>query len=270
MPELQLSTGRVHYTESGAGTPVLLLHANPGDSRDFDPVIPALAQRHRVLALDWPGYGRSQMPAAPQTRDALFFHGVLREFIDALHLPPVILVGNSLGGNAAARLVIEAPQRVKALVLVAPGGFTRHNVITRAFCAWMGSRWAMSPRRWAGLYLRKRTPAVRAMLERAALEQSTPERLMLNRAVWRSFAEPRHDLRSSAAAIRAPALLLFGRQDPAIPANRDGRVAAGLIPGAKFSVMPCGHASFAEVTDLFLAQLLPFLDAVAGGSGEPA
>ena len=70
MPELQLSTGRVHYTESGAGTPLLLLHANPGDSRDFDPVIPALAQRHRVLALDWPGYGRSQMPAAPQTPSA--------------------------------------------------------------------------------------------------------------------------------------------------------------------------------------------------------
>ena len=55
MPEIQLSCGTVHYSESGAGTPMLLLHANPGDARDFEAVIPALSQRYRVIAMDWPG-----------------------------------------------------------------------------------------------------------------------------------------------------------------------------------------------------------------------
>lgn len=265
MPELKLSCGTVHYSETGEGTPLVLLHANPGDGRDFDPIIPTLAQRYRVIALDWPGYGGSQMPENPESRGALFFYDMLREFVNVLQLPPAIFLGNSLGGNAAARLAIDSPDHVKALVLVAPGGFTPHNFITRTFCAWMGSRWAMSPRMWAGLYLRKKTPGVRAMLERASSEQTAPERLTLNRAVWRSFAEPRHDLRPVAASISVPTLLLFGKQDPAIPAGKDGRVAARLIPGASFFAMPCGHASFAELPDLFLQRLLPFLDSAAGG-----
>ena len=270
MPEIQLSCGTVHYSESGAGTPMLLLHANPGDARDFEAVIPALSQRYRVIAVDWPGYGRSQMPAKPETRGALFFYDVLREFVEALQLPPAIVLGNSLGGNAAARRAIDRPDRVKALVLVAPGGFTPHNFITRTFCAWMGSRWSMSPRLWASLYLRKRTPLVRKMLDRASGPQSEPERLVLNRAVWRSFAEPRHDLRPVASSIAVPTLLLFGQHDPAIPARKDGRVAAGLIPGARFFAMPCGHASFAELPELFLQRLLAFLDSAAGDSGVPA
>ena len=158
MPTLNLSSGTVHYTDTGHGRPLMLLHANPGAVRDFDAVIPALAASHRVIALDWPGYGQSAMPAQPQTRGPRYFYDVLVEFLDALKLPPAIFIGNSLGGNAAARLAAQQPQRVKALLLVAPGGFTPHNFITRAFCRVQGSAWAMSPKLWASLYLRKRSP----------------------------------------------------------------------------------------------------------------
>jgi pimeloyl-ACP methyl ester carboxylesterase len=52
MPSVNLSTGAVHYSEHGQGAPLILLHANPGDSQDFEAVIPALAKQYRVLALD--------------------------------------------------------------------------------------------------------------------------------------------------------------------------------------------------------------------------
>ena len=65
MPHVALPSARVHYTAHGEGAPLVLLHANPGDSRDFEAVIPALACTHRVLALDWPGYGASDLPADP-------------------------------------------------------------------------------------------------------------------------------------------------------------------------------------------------------------
>lgn len=263
MPSVRLSSGEVHYVEHGHGTPLLLLSANPGDARDFDAVIPALAQRHRVLALDWPGYGQSEPPAQPESWSALHFYAVVREFLTALELPPALLVGNSVGGNVAARLAIESPERVRGLVLVSPGGFTAHNMVTRTFCRLMGSRFALPPRRWAQLYLHRRTPATMVMLQRAAGLQSAPAALALNRAVWRSFADPAHDLREAAKRIRAPTLLIFGRRDPAISARSDGRIAARAIAHAQSVVMDCGHAPFAEIPDAFLAETLPFLDRCA-------
>ena len=104
MPAVNLSTGAVHYSEHGQGVPLVLLHANPGDGHDFEAVIPALAKNHQVLALDWPGYGRSDLALQPETATVVLFYRVLREFLTALALPPAFFIGNSIGGNAAARL----------------------------------------------------------------------------------------------------------------------------------------------------------------------
>lgn len=98
MPRVSLPTGEVHYTEQGQGPALVLLHANPGDSRDFEAVVPALARHARVIALDWPGYGQSSLPDHPEARGAHFFDEVLHAFLAALALPQVTLIGNSLGG----------------------------------------------------------------------------------------------------------------------------------------------------------------------------
>ena len=267
MPEIRLSTGVLHYRETGQGVPLLLLSANPGESRDFAAVMPTLGLHYRVLALDWPGYGQSEMPVDAADWTVLRLAAVLREFVDALDLPPALLIGNSVGGNAAARLAAEVPGTVRGLVLVAPGGFTPHNLVTRAFCRLMGSRFALSPRRWASLYLRQRTDTTGEMLARAAGPQSAPAVRAFNRALWRSFGSDDNDLRALAAGISAPVLLLFGEQDPAIPAGRDGRVAARCLPQARFVAMPCGHAPFAEQPARFLAEVLPFLASVTATAG---
>jgi pimeloyl-ACP methyl ester carboxylesterase len=259
MPTIHLSSGAVHYLESGQGVPLVLLHANPGDSLDFQAVMPELARHYRVLAVDWPGYGRSAAPSTLESITPRFFGNVLREFLAALALPPAIFIGNSVGGHAAASLAIDAPDRVRGLVLVSPGGFTPHNLLTRAFCRLQSSRLALSPRFFAGRYLKRRTPAVDDMLARAATTQASAASTALNRAVWRSFVEPQHDLRRAAGAINVPTLLLFGKYDPVIPAKKDGVVAARSIPGAQCVVMKSGHAPFAEVPDAFMAEVLPFL-----------
>jgi pimeloyl-ACP methyl ester carboxylesterase len=259
MPSVVLSSGSVHYSEHGQGAPLVLLHANPGDSRDFEAVIPALSKNYRVLALDWPGYGQSAIPQSPESANVLLFYKILREFITALALPPAFFIGNSIGGNAAARLAIESPDLVRGLVLVSPAGFTPHNFISRSFCKFQGSRFSISPHRFASMYFKHRTPTTNAMLQRASTAQATPERVALNRAMWRSFAQPENDLRQTAQNIKAPTLLLFGQHDPAIPASKDGKVAAQCIPSSQLIVLPCGHVSFAEVPELFLAKVEPFL-----------
>lgn len=263
MPNVTLPSGLVHFSESGVGQPLILLHANPGDSCDFEAVIPALAQHFRVLALDWPGYGQSPMPASPESTTVLDMFAVLLAFMDALVLQRVILIGNSLGGNVAARMAAEYPQRVLGLVLVSPGGFTRHNVISRSFCRLQGSPLALSPYRFARLYLKKDTPQTRAMLERARGEQATQERLILNRSFWRSFGRPENDLRHLAKAIRAPTLLMFGAEDPVIPAAKDGMLAQQCMPSARMVTLPCGHAPFAELPEEFLQEVQAFVQYMA-------
>jgi len=263
MAVVQLSTGEVYYTVQGQGTPLVLLSANPGDGRDYAAVIPELAKHYQVITLDWPGYGQSALPVNYATLGVPFFYQVLVEFLDALAIPPALLIGNSLGGNMAARLAIEHPERVVGLVLVAPGGFTQQNWLTRSFCRFQGSRYALSPYLFARMYLRHRNPTIEAMLAREATEHATPERRALNRAVWRSFGGPDNDLRAVAQQIKAPTLLLFGRYDFVIPAMTDGKRAKQLIAGAELVVLPCGHESFAEIPDVFLSHALPFLAQLA-------
>ncbi|HEX5359568.1 MAG TPA: alpha/beta hydrolase [Fluviicoccus sp.] len=259
MPMINLPAGNIHYREAGTGEPLLLLSANPGDSRDFAAVMPELATRYRVIAPDWPGYGRSTAAVSADRMGTGYFAEVLKQFVTALDLPPLRIIGNSVGGNAAVRLAAENPDRVLALVLVAPGGFTAHNLFTRTFCRWQGSRMALPPRVFAGLYLRRRTPVVREMLARAATEQASPAALAVNRAVWRSFGGSGNDVRGVADQITAPVMLVFGRYDPVISPWTDGRSARRCLPTAEWRVLPCGHAAFAEMPEAFLTLATGFL-----------
>jgi pimeloyl-ACP methyl ester carboxylesterase len=65
--------------------PLLLLHANPGDSRDYDAVAPALSQSFRTIALDWPGYGCSPSEH-PEQLTAMAFADCLEDVIEALQV----------------------------------------------------------------------------------------------------------------------------------------------------------------------------------------
>ena len=262
MPLITLPSGAISFEYSGAGPLLVLLHANPGDSRDFDGIRPALSKRFQVLTVDWPGYGESPAPTDPGTASVMLFYRLWCELAEALALAPMLLLGNSVGGYVAARYAVEQPARVRGLALVAPGGFTPHNALTRAFCRAQGSPVAVPPSLLSRLYLRRDTPVTREMRLRARYEQSTPVARAVNRAIWRSFAAPEHDLRPVAADIVAPTLLVFGRKDPLIPAAKDGRVAAALLPQATCCLTNTGHAPFAEAPADFLALLDGFLATV--------
>lgn len=260
---LQLS-----YRVDGSGPSLILLSANPGDSRDFDALMPQLAQRFRVIRLDWPGYGASLAPQPPSRAGASYFLECFGRWMDALEIRRAHLLGNSVGGNVAVRYALQQPQRVASLVLVSPGGFTDHNAVSRGFCRLQGQVWFkhVLGDRFTRFYLRARNSWTQAMIERAGNEQASAAALQVNAAVWRSFLEPQHDLRQAAAALRLPVLVVSGRHDPVIPAHKDGRNAARVIPGARQLVLDSGHAPFAEVPEQFLAAVGPFWDDARAGT----
>lgn len=252
---LQLS-----YRVDGSGPALILLSANPGDSRDFDAVVPQLAQRFQLIRPDWPGHGGSPAPQPPSRAGAGYFLECFSRFMDALGIRRAHLLGNSVGGNVAVRYALQQPQRVASLILVSPGGFTDHNAVSRGFCRLQGQVWfkRLLGDRFTRFYLRARNPWTQAMIGRAGGEQASAAAWQVNAAVWRSFLDPQHDLRQAAAALRVPALVVSGRHDPVIPAHKDGRSAARVIPGARQVVLDSGHAPFAEVPEQFLAAVVPF------------
>ncbi|MEE2733096.1 MAG: alpha/beta hydrolase [Pseudomonadota bacterium] len=257
MPSVTLPSAVVNYSDQGQGAPILLLHANPGEQRDFAAVMEPLTRLGRVIALDWPGFGQSPPMMAGQWVTVEDFYRVLEEFVATLGLKDVVLVGNSLGGNAAVKLAARHPCWVRGLVLVAPGGFTPRNWLTQGFCRLQGSALSLSPYRFARFYIKRKTAVSSAMLARAHDEQSAAEPVALGRALWRSFGQPENDLTEIAPKVRAPCLLVFGAKDPVIRAQLDGERALALLPHAERVILPCGHVAFAELPE-------PFLQAVHG------
>src|SRR5262245_27293818 len=110
----------IHYHEFGDGPPVIGLHGGgPGATgwSNFRLNIPAFSAGHRFMPVDMPQFGRSSrvpLNGPRLTRTA----AVLDAFMDAIGLEVADFVGNSMGGQAAMRLAIDAPKRVRRLVLI--------------------------------------------------------------------------------------------------------------------------------------------------------
>lgn len=112
-----VEAGRVWAHDSGGGKPALLvLHPGVGDSRIWEPVLPSLAERFRVIRYDARGYGRSPAPRAPFT-----YYGDFLAVVEHFGLDRFGLVGCSMGGGVATTFALDHPEKVTGLVLVCPG-----------------------------------------------------------------------------------------------------------------------------------------------------
>lgn len=253
-----LRVGDVAVHMTGAGPGVVLLHANGGDHRDFDAIVPALARTRTVYAIDWPGHGDSE-PAAEVTACGLA--NLLPALLEALGDGPFALVGNSVGGFAALRTAIARPDLVSKLVLVDPGGFTPRTPFMFATCRLFGSE-RLAPtvmRQLPRVYLRLPTSDVAAVRERAVIASRSPSQVSTFASMWRSFADPEHDGRSGTERLTVPTLLVWGTRDPVLPWLIDGRRAAKALLGATVVTMPCGHQPHIEMPDEFVNLLEEFL-----------
>lgn len=114
----------IFYTETGSGTAVVMLHGGgPGASgvANFSRNIDVLAESHRVIVPDMPGYGKSDKHI-DHSDPFGYLANSIRGLLDELGIQTAHLIGNSYGGAAALRLALDSPRRVGKLVLMGPGG----------------------------------------------------------------------------------------------------------------------------------------------------
>jgi pimeloyl-ACP methyl ester carboxylesterase len=106
----------LYYETHGSGRPLILLHGGLGAGEMFGPVLPTLAERHQVVAVDLQGHGRTADIDRPI--DIRLMAGDIAALIDHLRLDTPDVVGYSLGGGVALQTAAQYPAKVRRLVMV--------------------------------------------------------------------------------------------------------------------------------------------------------
>ncbi|MCC4118631.1 alpha/beta fold hydrolase [Aromatoleum toluclasticum] len=257
---------RTNYHDVGAGHPLLMIHGSgPGVSAwaNWRLVMPALAERARVIAPDMVGFGFSERPAG-QRYDLDVWVAQAVGLLDALDIERTDLVGNSFGGALALALAIRHPRRVRRLVLMGSVG------VPFAITPGLDAVWGYTPA----------LDNMRALLDLFAWDRSLANdelaRLRYEASIRPGFQEsfaamfpaPRQRwvdaMASREADIRAlphETLVIHGREDRVIPIANSLTLAA-WIPRAQLHVYGrCGHwtqiehaARFARLVGDFVAD----------------
>ena len=254
-----MTAARLNYELSGpAGAPSLLLAGSLGTTMAmWDPQLPELTAKFRVLRADTRGHGGSEVPAGPYTIAGIA--GDLLALLDSLEIEATAYCGLSLGAMAGMWLAAHAPHRIGRLALCCTsawlppaGGWIARAALVRA--QGTASITDQAVARWFTPQFRQRDPA--AVAWAADMLAATPAEGYA--ACCEAIAAM--DLRPDLAAISAPTLVIAGRDDPATPPEH-GEAIAAAIGGARTALVPGAHLANVEASDQVTALLIAHLTA---------
>src|SRR5712691_9835963 len=114
-----IASQHLFYRTAGTGSPLVLLHGYGVSGYMWQRVLPSLVHQHQVFLVDLPGHGQSRFTGSWKLREVA---SLLAHWLQALRLPPVALMGQSMGGAIALHLSATAPELVQRLILVSSAG----------------------------------------------------------------------------------------------------------------------------------------------------
>ncbi len=230
MPALTVAGQSAAYLEAGRGRPVVLVHGAGGRGAVWAPQLAALGDVARLLAPDLPGHGATAGPGGQTIGE---YADWVLGFLDAAGLARAVVAGHSMGGAIAQTLALAHPDRVAGLVLVGTGA--RLRVLPRLL-----------------ELLREKPPEGLALIESLSYAAATPrervveaDRALRETPPWVTLGDllacDRFDVMDRIGAIRAPTLVVVGREDRLTPPKYAAYLAAA-IPGARLvEVDGAGH-----------------------------
>lgn len=256
MPFVDRDGCRVHWESVGSGTPVLLIMGAVYSSQMWYPTVPALSQKHRVITFDNRGTGRSTATRRASIGDMA---GDALAVLDAAGEQTAHVYGVSLGGVVAQEVALQAPERVRSLILGCTGILS-----------------ADKPRAPRLVNLMLRVTPRRALVARASYGSACPpERAAADRAVLGRDVAKRGALVAQQNALRAyaadptgvaqlamPALVLHGTEDPLVPIDWARELVATLPNSRLVTYAGAGHNYVAEMGEQPNDDVLAFLASI--------
>jgi 3-oxoadipate enol-lactonase len=263
MPATTLGNIQLHYSVSGSGPDVVLLHGWLSSLRMWDATAAALAAAgRRCWALDLPGFGQSPAPV-----DGCYsieaYAALVAAFCAGQGIQRAAVVGHSLGSAIALTLALDQPELVERVVTVSavprgrvgpPVGLVSRLRLGRVLApaarrAWPALSWAES---LAAPHLPRR-------LARRAHDMARADAGAVMAALR---ALLHYDLSARLPELQRPVLLVHGARDRIVP-PAESQFAAARIPGARLVLLPAAHSPVEEQPAEFQRVLLGFL-----GSGS--
>ncbi len=258
MGKLLINGAQVHFDEDGVGPAVLFLHAFPLSADLWTSQRAALKDRFRTVALDFPGFGRSQALSEPASM-SLFAQAALSA-LDALSIPRAAVVGLSMGGYVAFELLSLARERVAALALcdTRAGSDTEQGRKSReenALAVEREGAAVLVDRLLPNLLSKGASATVRVEVEHR-IRAAPPKGVA---AALRAMAV-RKDFTDHLPRIACPTLVVVGANDVLTPPS-EARAMAQAIPAASCREIPsAGHLANLEAPAEFNAALRGFLE----------
>src|SRR3954462_756955 len=270
--QLQIDGRLVNLVDYGEGEPgkhpVVFVHGLGGCWQNWLENIPrAAAEGRRVIALDLPGFGYSEMPYEEISISG--FGRAVNAVCDELDLGEVVLVGNSMGGFISAETAIQFPARVARVVLVSAAGVTTSDLRSRPIMAGARAVAAVATRTATMSERVVRRRHVRHLVYHSFIRHPTRIRNELLYEITLGSGRPGfldalqaimdYDFRDRLPEIGCPTLIVWGTEDMLVPSS-DADEFERLIPDpGKLIFRDTGHMAMLERPQTFNDCMMEFL-----------
>jgi pimeloyl-ACP methyl ester carboxylesterase len=271
----------INLIDIGDGPPLVFIHGLGGSWQNWLENIPHFARTHRVIALDLPGFGASEMP-----REDISIEGyarIVETLLQQVGIEQATVVGNSMGGFIGAEMTVHFPVRVDRLVLVSAAGLHREQVASDPFVR--SARYTKILLTWGTLQAQQRELVRRPRLRQAMLWMvaAHPEKLpatlcleQLKGAGKPGFypaldALKDYELGEGLREIQARTLIIWGDKDRLVPVRYADEFERRIPGSRKVIFEDTGHVPMFERPVRFNREVEQFLaEAGPGAAAQDA
>jgi abhydrolase domain-containing protein 6 len=245
---IQVGDHRIVYSEGGHGEPVVLLHGFGASADSWNRFAKPLTRRYRVIAPDQPGWGAS-------TRVETASYGYpaqverLHQFLRALGLKRMHLVGHSMGGFIASAYAARYPDQVITLGLIAPHGMVEPVASELANDVAKGDNWLVATTRQDFDRLLNNVFAERPYAPKSVLRYLADHAIRNSAKSAKIFAEMQTNdppLADRLPRITAPALIVWGAQDRVLHVSCADLFRQGIKNSEVVIISGSGHMPLVE------------------------
>lgn len=255
----------LHYTDEGSGFAILMIHGFGGSHRNFNSIADLLKDSFRVVRLDLPGFGMSDMPAEKELNPPEIYRDYLTFICDTLNLDSFYVMGNSMGGWIGWQMAVETPEKVKGLVLLGSAGYEMDKIKAKAV-SWLRYPLVVKALERGMPLLASEDAGVRCWANDSLIN---PVEVQANNDFWNragnlhaAFEVANSTVLPDTAALRnikCPTLIVWGKQDEIIPMYHAGKFHRDIENSTLIVYDPCGHVPQVEMAEQLQKDFLQFI-----------